>query len=577
MITNTKTRVFLKILDFVIVPLLIGVFLYEPNLLKGGVDFLETGRYLGVIQCILDGKVPHKDFMFPYGMFQIYGILGLMLILGKTLASMKIYFYSVYILSFFMIYILVRSVIKNRFLSYFLMFVCVLEISHPFWSAFWDYGRMGMGILGIILLIRFIRTGSVKYLFVAGTVSGFSVFYGLEVGIFLIITAYIAVLSFSISMIKADLQRTKKTLFRNFVYYNLGIALFLIPVFAVMLNSGALGNYLQTMFYIIPKYYVRTWAQPVVRQDFHSLIDIVPFFMSAANKIYIPALVYIGSFAYLIFSIIRKRWNKNQMIVLVLSIFGVLLYKVSFRAVSGPQFQAALPPVIILIGILSDKAIIRLKEYKKSFLSAQLTDEQKITVAFSVIFLGVALSYFLLSEKIYYGSLSRWLNYQFNKGDFISEHRKPIPLNSVDLVKSGVGRLGNVEIMAEHENKIKEVVDYLRENTRQDEAIFTFPEHGLYNFLADRPVSGRFPIAGLAWTYPGWRDEILSDLKSQKPRIIVYSTKLSNLAKSIRRKEELLPEVSKYILKNYREVKKVDDAFILKLNSSQHTTKNEFF
>jgi len=56
----------------------------------------------------------------------------------------------------------------------------------------------------------------------------------------------------------------------------------------------------------------------------------------------------------------------------------------------------------------------------------------------------------------------------------------------------------------------------------------------------------------MAWTTPAYRAELLQELRSQKPRIIVFSTELSNLAKSIGRTEELLPEVSSYITQRYR-------------------------
>ena len=93
--------------------------------------------------------------------------------------------------------------------------------------------------------------------------------------------------------------------------------------------------------------------------------------------------------------------------------------------------------------------------------------------------------------------------------------------------------------------------NFIVKNTEQNEPIFTFPEHGIYNFFADRPAIGRFPIAGFAWTTKEYASELLQTLKDKKPRYIIFGKRLSNLAMSIGRKEELLPEVSRFVKENY--------------------------
>lgn len=100
--------------------------------------------------------------------------------------------------------------------------------------------------------------------------------------------------------------------------------------------------------------------------------------------------------------------------------------------------------------------------------------------------------------------------------------------------------------------EIDGVTQFLLERTSPDEAVFTFPEHGLFNFLADRPGPSKFGIAGLAWTTMEWRQGLLDDLRMHPPRFVVRGGSLSNLARSIGRREELLPEVRAYLNERYR-------------------------
>ncbi|GAB1353530.1 hypothetical protein MASR1M12_22660 [Erysipelotrichia bacterium] len=96
------------------------------------------------------------------------------------------------------------------------------------------------------------------------------------------------------------------------------------------------------------------------------------------------------------------------------------------------------------------------------------------------------------------------------------------------------------------------MAEQIRQKTLQDERVFTFPELALYNFLSDRPAFSRFNVAVYAHTVPAWQQEILYELKAAPPRYILYSKKLSNVARNIGHTTELLPDVVEYIRNNYK-------------------------
>jgi hypothetical protein len=67
------------------------------------------------------------------------------------------------------------------------------------------------------------------------------------------------------------------------------------------------------------------------------------------------------------------------------------------------------------------------------------------------------------------------------------------------------------------------IVGFLEKNTEPDEAVFTYPELGNFNFWADRPFVGRFPIATFSWMDERWHAELVADLKKNLPRYVVMT------------------------------------------------------
>jgi hypothetical protein len=71
--------------------------------------------------------------------------------------------------------------------------------------------------------------------------------------------------------------------------------------------------------------------------------------------------------------------------------------------------------------------------------------------------------------------------------------------------------------------EITGVVEFLKAHTKPDEAVFCYPEVGNFNFWADRPFIGRFPIATFSWMYGPWQKELLNDFQRAKPRYVVMT------------------------------------------------------
>ena len=75
--------------------------------------------------------------------------------------------------------------------------------------------------------------------------------------------------------------------------------------------------------------------------------------------------------------------------------------------------------------------------------------------------------------------------------------------------------------------ELEAIVTFLEEKTKKNEVVFMYPEMGLYNFLADRPFLGRFPMATFSWFNDHWHKELVQQFKNEKPRHVILPQKLT--------------------------------------------------
>lgn len=348
----------LKLLDYLLIPGLILVLLYDPNFLHGLVDVLESGQYLSTSNSIFEGKVPYKDFFILFGPFQTYTIALVMTLFGKSLSVLRTFFYMNYIIAFLIIYILGRQVCKKRFFVYLIPFICLVEVSQPFWAARWDFGRMGLGLLVLLFIILFLKKNNTKLLFGAGIISSITIFYTLDVGAIAIVSSIFTLAVFSFTRQEKTLKDNALHFSRNIFWYGLGILVILIPFFIFMYSKGALFVYLKTVFYVLPKYHMATWKQQYLPSFWTILSNTTGFSLLRRNLLfnaYLPTFTYIAIFFYLLYSFYRHRWNEEKVVIFLLFVYGAVCYRTSFRSIMGPQFQVSLPPLIMLICLFLEK------------------------------------------------------------------------------------------------------------------------------------------------------------------------------------------------------------------------------
>jgi len=553
------SRTVWRLADFIIVPCLIVWFVFEPNFLHGWVDYVESGQYLAPINRIFHGQLPFRDSYTLFGPLFLYIPAFLMLLFGKTIAVLRAHFHMMAILNVIIAYFVGRMVCKKRLFRYAIPFVLLLEFFHPFWSTRWGGLRVGAGLFVIAALIRYLRAGSRGALLIAGCLTSVGLLYSTDVGILSAATSGTLFVWLFLSG-----QRRFAVLFGDFLIFVSG---FLVTSFVPMIYlavKGAMIPYIQTAFWDMPVHHMSMWGHgnmPSLLEAFRQSGGFWKVLTGDVFKVYLPSLIYAGFSCFLLVQLLKRRIAPETSIVFLLTVYGLLLYVMSFRAIEGPQFQMALPPLIILMGWLLERSWSAVR----GFIEPLRGDEKRswIVPVFSVILLAICSTYVFASDKRYYGSFQGWLKYQRHKSDLSARYSSPAWIGQLDWSPLSCERCGSINVQRNEADEIDGVTQFLLQNTKPGEIVFAFPEHGIFNFLADRPGLSRFDIAGLAWTTEAWQNELQNRLIQNPPRYVVAGKSLSNLAKSIGREEEILSEVGAFLAENYSVIRDFSTVAVL--------------
>ena len=507
--------------------------------MHGFIDYFEEGKELAWINELFHGRMLYKDTFTLFGPLNVYLEAFSMLVFGKSLAVLRGYFYFGTIITLIIGYFIGRRLCRFRFFAYAIAFALIVETYHPFWATRWGGLRFGFGLASILCAINFFKKEKSLWALLAGIFVAVTFLITMDVGILSLVA-----ISFTFCFYVAfNFEKFKTFKLKGIVLFFVGISVILIPFVFYFVFKSAFLPYVN-MLTAIAKYHLRLCAQGRI----NLWVSLRPSQVFTFNFKYIfLILLYIYSIIYLIFSIFKKRLYWRDYCILCLSIYGMLMYKTAMRVIEGPQFQMALQPAIILGFIFLEdifKQILILKQH--------ITTKANLVSFITLIFIFILMACFaIFSEKRFYRDLKEWFWYQRHKDHMMPAYGAAVPFSYLRLSSLKIDRAKGIIVPLQQAEDIEAVTRYITSITYPNEAIFTFPEHGIFNFFADRPVVGRFPIASLALINKEYQLELMQSLKEGKPRYVILGKRLSNLAMAIDRKEELLPEITKFIKEHY--------------------------
>ena len=538
------------ILDWISLSLFTLFITAQPFYLQHEIIMMDTGIHLPALNALLRGLIPYKDFIFWRGPLELY-IPGIMMkIFGAQTFLLPTFFIIGSVLTLIVAAFLAFQIYRTRLMFY--LFIPVLvartfpRVSYYYWGGL----RYFIGLLALVCALQAFKKRRPGFFLAAGVISALSLLTTIEAG-----SAAILAIGAGIVVSGVFKIENRSFILRCLGNYFLSLGLILGIYILYLLKTGSLNAYLDITLGVPKTLIVLMDTRGNYPGNFWSFIyALIPgtkFF-----KFMTPFYGHLIIWGYLVYRLRKGNLNWEIPVLAMISIYGLILFFASFRAIEGHHFEMALQPEKILLFFLFERGYL----FVKNNLNWKVYALRLLIMVFILSSLGYAFGRY--NHRFTALKLLRYsLFHQDKKIDELK------PLYGEPVKELTIDRLKFMTVPLWQAEEIEGVVKFIQEHTIPTEPIFCYPEVGNFAFWADRPLVGRFSVGTFAWVQDKWQRELVEDFKKARPKYVIMTHvghKTFPAAIYFRWPENIrkFKEVTELILNNYTPVKSFESVAI---------------
>jgi hypothetical protein len=504
------------ILTFFILAALFLLFIGSGSVVTpfyGDINVIDEGLSGAWVSHMLAGKHLYLDTYSAYGPFLIYPSYLLAKIFGQSIFILRIYYLVFGVL--FSLFVARLILVKLRIPNVIQLFIFIVLLIIPTLSL-----RQSIGFLTIYVFYCALQYKKGFWSFLSGLLIAISFLVSADAGIFTTITCFFLLTYYLI--IEKDLFVLLKKLLLVFAGILVTFCLFFIWSF----SEGWFFAYINSTLSDLTAYsginlpIGKSFPNPIQLLPHNlSLIAWAKYIVSKEMLLYWLYFFYITLFILIFIRLILKKFNKEDLLIISIGIYG-FLYSTVLIGRYG-HFLGMLAPVIIIFAYLVN---ILINQYK--------TTSNKLDRIFSVLIIFLI---FLFSMRVVLIFRPHFSNISY-------------AIKSVSIHKNNPDFVGNIQISSEQKNSIKIIQDFVDKNVGKDEKIFFFSNEPIMYLMVNRRNPSIYDLPEVA-SLKEKRMELLNSLKIDETRYIIEDTKAWDLDEISNRRR--LPEVYEYIVDNY--------------------------
>lgn len=563
--------------DTAVLSLFTFLITFQPYFLHGRINIFEVGLYLPGINAILHHAIPFRDFFHLRGPFELYIPAAWMQIFGAHIGVLYVYFYAGTVFGLILCVLIARELYQSRYVLYLFVPVLVARTFPRVVYHFWGGLRYAAGLLAIFCAIRFFKKERYFWMLLAGVSTSIGFFISAEIG-FCSAAGIIAALFFSFVF---KLQK-RSIVLKGFGFYVLGVGLVTAPFVHYLWSHQALSFYFESVYTIV------TNMQNVIDPHLVSvypcnLTEAIAAMINPASKNFrhmTPSYLYLFLLGLLFYRAKTKKLTQVDVGLVCLGVYGIIMYNSSFRGIWAAQFEMALQPEKILFFFILEKIYLFLTTRKDHLIGRMaqpvVSEKSKLRAKLSVGVIYFLFAAFFMSCLFY--SMERYSKrftaYKVLQGFLIGKSTADlVPCANEPHQALTIGRAKGVIVPEDQAQELEEVIPLIERLTKPGEIVFTYPEIGTYNFLADRPFLGKFPLVTLSWFSDRWHQEIVNELKVNPPKIIIMTKYLPDDWKAVylglEKNRQKYQEVMTFVEVHYQKVATTEQSDIYQRKGKQ--------
>ncbi len=478
-----------KLAAWLLVPALLYCLSYASTAqLSQWIDLFHRGESIGPASDYLRGKVPYRDVFVLHGMLEDGQLdAWLMQLFGRSVeVSVE------------------QSVVLGGFLALSLWYLgivlfesiplAMLVVAMGAWTTA-ENNRTFFQVAAVAFFWHGLKRNRRGSLLAAGVLSAIALFFSYEIGLYSIAGGLAAIALLAVTARRADAPRLP--LRSALLFFILGMALGSAPFLIYLGMHGAAGDFFQTSFVTIPRIIDAVWSLPfpdlvsTFRSDLnlHTLAD---FILYEKFHLIISPLVIVVAAAYCIQRWIRRRADRTDQALLVLTVFAAVAQRTAFgRAEFRHQYFAAflLGPMLALLAVILARRL-------RQIWSAGNPDARAFIVAVIVAAIpGIALLFWV--PDLVNSRVDDFRGYQ-------GRVLRPFRDGAAEAVN----------------DRIRAVVAHVQALTKQNDPIFDFSNQPAFYFFADRPNPTRFYQVPIL-SPPAFQAETIRALERASPKVVL--------------------------------------------------------
>lgn len=496
----------------------------------GDINVIDEGQYAAWVNHMLHGKLPYRDIYIPYGPLLIYPPYLLSEIFGPSVVLIR--FVVITVGAYFGVLVMRLFAKKIGFSGVMQAIFVILILFIP-----GVHIRQAIGLLTLLFLMQTFENRSWRFGLVTGGLLSISFLVSSEIGIAALVISIIYIL-----YILASVDKIRSSLGVVLSVFS-GAALIGALFTFVAMREGWFWAYLVTTHDALTSFSGmalpngKNFPDPfALFPEQLTIITLIRFVAAREMLLYWELLFLIAGILYAAISFILKKSTEADGAVLLVSIYGLMLYT---TLIGRSGHHLMIFPILLLLGLFFSQKLFHILKKPKI---------QRIEKFVALSLLGIMLLFLFRVLYIFHPHYPRFLS---------------LP-EMITAEKNNLARVGPVYISESQKGKIESIQSFVSRNTDTSDTVFFFSNEPVYYFLTDRVNPTRYDLPYMANTLDK-RYEVLRDLTLIRPKYIFINTnawavdEVSN--------ERRLPEVVRYIKRNYKKVATLDGIVVYGLQA----------
>jgi hypothetical protein len=407
---------------------------------RAGIVWRDEGLLAYGAVRVMHGEVPQRDFVSVQPPLSFYTAAGIFKLFGTSLASLRGFGLSIFLLLPLLIYGVGRS-----FMDPVLSFIaavpaCILGLPYCNFVPLAVWQGIAASLAAVLLFLPSVFSSRQWLAIPAGVLSAVSFFLRHDQAVYLMVS--IIALTIALGLAR-DETVPAKNLKRALLFWLAGIAVVFVPAILVLWEIGALPEMFRQLILFPFTTYRKTSLLPFPR-----LMVWRPIFETAVVLMfYLPPLVQAIAALYLAHSVIRRRFRRREAILYFFVIWSALFYLQVLIRSDFTHLVITLPPFFLLTA------------FGWSIVREKIVNCRKVNITLSTACAG------LIAPLL-------WLLHSFALPD-VTRAKEQLRLDR-----------GGVRI--EQANAVAKFIQRLQADVSPDRSILALPYQPMFYFLCER-------------------------------------------------------------------------------------------